>query len=77
MKALHKNTLSGLTEMLTEKEAVQRNYVNEQVRNSSRWIVSDDDALVASIAWQIAKDEGEDGITLAILQRARKVARDQ
>jgi hypothetical protein len=30
--------MSGLTEMLTDGEAEQRNYMNKQVNNSSRWI---------------------------------------
>lgn len=36
-KREYKNTISGLTEMLTPAQALQRNYVNDRVRNASRW----------------------------------------
>ena len=32
-----KNNMSGLTEQMTLHQAEQRNYVNEQTGNSSRW----------------------------------------
>lgn len=33
----YKNTISGLTETMTAAEADQRNYMNAQVKNLSRW----------------------------------------